>query len=78
MDLFQVINSLYDSEINCGLQTFWDGGITVWLGDYMNGRSDETSFGRGQMGEAADWLHDAALRRYPQSDYAKTYGEAAQ
>lgn len=70
MDLFQVIDGLYDSEINCGLQTFWDGGITAWLGDEMNGRQSEQTFCRENMADAAAWLHLEALRLYPGSDYA--------
>ena len=32
MNVWDVILRLYDVEINAGLQTEWDGGITVWLG----------------------------------------------
>lgn len=73
MDLFQVISALYDSEINCGVQTFWDGGITAWLGDEMNGRKSEGDFDRDNMAAAADWLHEEAVRLYPESSYAKAY-----
>lgn len=73
MDLFQVISALYASEINCGLQTFWDGGMLVWLGDDMNGRRAEETFFREQMGEAAEWLHAEALNHYPLSGYVKTF-----
>jgi hypothetical protein len=37
MELGCVIQALYDSEINCSITTFWDGGFTVRLGDEMNG-----------------------------------------
>jgi hypothetical protein len=32
MTPWDVIEDLYDSEINVGLQADWDGGITVWIG----------------------------------------------
>jgi len=36
-NLGKVIDALYDSEINCSVSTFWDGGFTMKLGDEMNG-----------------------------------------
>lgn len=71
MDLSTVIRRLYESEINCGLQSFWDGGIDVWIGDYANGRHVEGNFSARQMGEIAAWLDIEARRLYPQSDYAR-------
>jgi hypothetical protein len=32
MTAWHVIERLYDSEINAGLQSDWDGGIAVWIG----------------------------------------------
>ena len=37
MTLDDAIATLYAREINCGCETFWDGGIKVWIGDVMNG-----------------------------------------
>lgn len=71
MKLTKVIRRLYASEINCGLQTFWDGGLEAWIGDEMNGRRASETFGLGDLGEVATWLHDEALRLYPQSRYAR-------
>jgi hypothetical protein len=34
----EVIATLYARKINCGVATFWNAGITVWIGDGMNGR----------------------------------------
>ena len=28
-----ILQALYDSEINCRIESFWDGGWTGWLGD---------------------------------------------
>jgi hypothetical protein len=33
MTLDDAIAALYVREINCGCETFWDGGIKVWIGD---------------------------------------------
>jgi hypothetical protein len=35
MTLDDAIAALYVREINCGLETFWDGGLKVWIGDTM-------------------------------------------
>jgi hypothetical protein len=35
-DLERVLQ-LHDSEINAGVQTFFDAGMRVWIGDEMNG-----------------------------------------
>jgi len=68
MELGKVIDALYDSEINCSVSTFWDGGFTVKLGDEMNGflaeRDCKTSH------EAAEYLDQAAREHYPESSYA--------
>jgi hypothetical protein len=37
MDLLDTILRLYGSEINCGLETQWDAGVVVWIGDEING-----------------------------------------
>ena len=68
MELGKVIDALYDSEINCSVSTFWDGGFTVKLGDEMKGflaeRDCKTSH------EAAEYLDQAAREHYPESTYA--------
>jgi hypothetical protein len=65
MTLDDAITTLYVREINCGVETFWDGGMTVWIGDRINGHKVETTFSRQRMGEAAQWLLDEAARLYP-------------
>lgn len=32
-----ILQALYESEINCRVESFWDGGWTGWLGDETNG-----------------------------------------
>jgi hypothetical protein len=65
MTLDDAIATLYAREINCGCETFWDGGIKVWIGDTMNGHHAETMFSRDDMGRAGQWLVDEAARLYP-------------
>jgi len=36
-DLAAELQKIYDSEINVSISWLWDGGITVRLGDQMNG-----------------------------------------
>jgi len=36
-DLAVELQKIYDSEINISIGWFWDGGITLRLGDEMNG-----------------------------------------
>jgi hypothetical protein len=52
MTIDDAIAALYVREINCGCETFWDGGIKVWIGDAVNGHHAETMFSRPHMGGA--------------------------
>jgi hypothetical protein len=82
-DLERILQQLHDSEINAGVQTFYDTGMRVWIGDEVNGIRAETLFDR--MGSlptartwpervtAASWLHETALRLFPDSLYAKSH-----
>ena len=45
-DLDRVLQGLHDSEINAGVQTFFDAGMRVWIGDEVNGIQAETVFTR--------------------------------
>ena len=81
-DLERVLQALHDSEINAGVQTFFDAGMRVWIGDEVNGIQAETVFTRMGSTErtwpegltAASWLYETALRLYPYSKYAKEHG----
>jgi hypothetical protein len=52
MTLDDAIAALYVREINCGCETFWDGGIKVCIGGAINGHHVETMFSRENMGRA--------------------------
>ena len=81
-DLDRVLQALYDSEINAGVQTFFDAGMRVWIGDEMNGIRAQTVINRTAAARlkwpegltAASWLHETALHMYPASKYAKEHG----
>lgn len=68
MELGAIIEALYDSEINCSVSTFWDSGITVQLGDEMNGFVTEKECRTAS--EAAEFLDRAAREHFPESAYA--------
>lgn len=63
-----VLQELYDSEINVTVSSFWDGGFDVKLGDPMNGYRAETRV--GSWPEAEQWLRDKAAEIYPDSSFA--------
>ena len=65
LDLVEVIAALYAQEINVGLQTFWDGGMEVWIGDDMNGRRRSETFAPGEFAQAVWWLKLTAEEVYP-------------
>jgi len=46
MTLDDAIAAPYAREINYGRETFWDGGIKIWIGDTMNGHHSETMSAR--------------------------------
>jgi hypothetical protein len=45
-DLERILQQLHDSEINAGVQTFYDAGMRVWIGDQSNGIQSETTINR--------------------------------
>ena len=75
MTTWQVIEQLYDREINTGLQSDWDGGITVWIGGPDdtpgNERVSSRTFMRGEFADIALWLDEEARRLFPDSVYAR-------
>lgn len=67
-DLATVLSALYDHEINVGMQSFWDGGWTVWFGAGLawGDVKVEEHFSRdAAFGEIADWLVTTAESHYP-------------
>ena len=83
LELERILQQLHDSEINAGVQTFFDAGMRVWIGDESNGIQSETTINRAGAFAArrsdpfrplaGSWLHEVALRLYPDSKYAKAH-----
>lgn len=67
--MLDIMQQLYESEINCSISSFWDGGFTWKLGDPTNGY--QAGGIAESYGDAAEALAAAARRHYPDSDFAK-------
>jgi hypothetical protein len=77
-----ILQGLHDSEIRCGIRNEPPaGGITAWV-DYGS-RTEKATFygtivGDQQIWPAADriaaWMHETAMRLFPDSQYAKAHG----
>jgi len=82
-DLERILQQLHNSEINARVETFYDAGMRLWIGDESNGIQSETTINRTAIFAAprkwpegvtaASWLHEVALRLYPDSKYAKNH-----
>jgi hypothetical protein len=92
ISLERVLRDLHDAEINAGagisigIQTLYDVGMAVWIGDRLTGIKESTiitpSGMRGvrrwpEEDAAARWLHETALRLFPDSPYAKEHSTEA-
>ena len=80
--LERVLQGPHELEIRCGIQNEPPaGGITAWID--FGSRTEKATFHGNivadpQVWPAADliaaWMHVTALRLFPDSPYAKTYG----
>ena len=70
MDLAIELQKIYDSEINVEIAWFWDEGITVRLGDKLNGYVAEETV--PLVSEIIPWLQGAIAHFYPDSEYANS------
>ena len=69
VDLAAELQAIYDSEINVQFGWFWDCGITIRLGDEMNGfLAEETC---RSTSDVLPWLQEAIAHFYPDSTFAK-------
>ena len=71
MNLEEILQALYDSEINDSISWLWDGGIDVALGDELNGYIADGQV--STFAEATAWLRDQACKHYPDSGFARKY-----
>ena len=79
--LERVLQGLHESEIGCGIQNEPPaGGVTAWID--FGSRTEKATFygtivGDRQIWPApgiAAWMHETALRLFPESPYAKAHG----
>jgi hypothetical protein len=69
MNPWHVIELLYDSEINAGLETDWNRGVRVWIA--AGGRLlAEHTFPHNEFDEVGTWLDHEARLLFPRSQYA--------
>lgn len=75
----EVIEHLYDSEINAEINWFWDAGFSFGVGDSINGwcngciapkNVEIDTYNISHIISALAWM---AFKRYPESDFAKWY-----
>lgn len=69
MHLHDVLAALYAREINFGMQSFWDDGVEVWIGDDMNGRRAQANISGRSAADIARWLSEAAWELYPEAEF---------
>ena len=75
----EVLNRLYDSEINAKIEWFWDAGFKIAIGDFTNGWAKKTDFPEFEelnfrrINEAISGLAFWAAAIYPESEFAKWY-----
>ena len=62
-DLEHILQQLHDSEINAGVQTFYDTGMRVWIDDEANGIRTETTIDRTASFAAPVSGQKGSLRR---------------
>jgi hypothetical protein len=81
----EVLQRIYDSEINVRIQSFWDGGFETAVGDEMNGWEDAPSIVQAAC-KALDYnerkievvvaaLAFEVVQHYPDSTFAQWYRE---
>lgn len=79
--LQDTLQALYDSEINVTITMLWDGGFDFALCSYMDPEYDDHTLAAwhnvGTAAELGDALHNAAMKEYPASTYAKKHSRTA-
>lgn len=69
MDYFKEMQKVYDSEINFTIGHFWDEGVTLKIGDDMNGFKYEST--ELDYKSAIEKLIIKIIELYPDSTYAQ-------
>jgi len=61
-----ILQKLYDNEINFSIDVFWDGGFELKLGDKINGFQAGGNVDTWE--EAEDWFYRHAKINYPDAE----------
>lgn len=65
----EVLQRIYDSEVNVSLSWLWDGGVEWELGDHMNGVK---AYGHAcDVRAAVEDLAEAVIGHFPNSEFAR-------
>jgi hypothetical protein len=64
MDLLTVLRQLYAREINVTIESDWDNGFTVAIGNQRNGLAMSEHFTADELGRAVEWLEQTAANLY--------------
>jgi hypothetical protein len=69
------LQAIQDSEINFQVETFWDMGFVIKLGDNLNGILAEKDFRKedGGLQAGVEWLVQQALKHFPDSKFSVEY-----
>ena len=70
-----ILQALYNSEINCRIESFWDDGWIAWLGDEINGFPFAKVRGK-TFAECVNNLAGQACSVYPMSKFTEHYVSA--
>ena len=73
IEIGNLLQSIYDDELNISISWFWDAGIDVVIGDQANGIKAENNF--DTIIEAMQWLRQRLIELYPESDFAKNWSD---
>lgn len=65
-----ILQDLYDSEINASIWWNWDGGVEVRIGDGIYWQAGNTE---RSIADAVDWLKLKTFELYPNSTFTKKY-----
>ena len=70
-NFLDLVSALNRSNIDAGLQSLSGLGFNVWLGmDHLDAVAIQ-HFRLEDLEKVVEWLHEAALRHYPHSAYAR-------
>ena len=64
-DLTSVLQELYRREVNCRVQSFWDCGFRITLGDDLNGALASFDVRTEELPAAGQRLWDLACQHFP-------------